>query len=481
MSGKSSSVKAKTLLGNILYAFSVQGVSLILSLMMSLIVPKFMGTEEFGYWQLFIFYTGYVGFFHFGLNDGLYLRNGGLDYHEMDFSIICAQFWASIVGQSVMGLAFAAYGVFGVTDSKKSYIFVMTAIYLVVVNAASFLGYILQASNRVKAFSTSVLIDKAFFLIAAFGLIMGQQADFRVYVLLYLFSKVICLVYSLIAARKAAFTRPCAMQRLFQEMWINITIGINLMLSNIASMLILGSGRFIVEQIWGVEAFGKFSLSISLTNFFLQFIAQVSMVLFPALRRIEEAHLKEIYTAARSILGIALAAVFLFYMPVKFVLNRWLPQYDESLTYLALLLPICTFDGKMNMLCSTYLKVIRKERILLLINVASFLLSLVLCLFSGYVLHNIYAILLSMVIAIAFRSTIADVYLSKKMGIRVWKDILGECLLAAAFVGCTWMLGAKWGFAIYAVCYAVYLLIYRKTVIDMIRRAKHLFMKKKTS
>lgn len=62
---------------NILYAFLAQGIALFLSVLMSLIVPKILGVEQYSYWQLFIFYTGYVGFFHFGLNDGVYLRLGG--------------------------------------------------------------------------------------------------------------------------------------------------------------------------------------------------------------------------------------------------------------------------------------------------------------------------------------------------------------------------------------------------------------------
>ncbi|WP_249630235.1 hypothetical protein [Streptococcus uberis] len=64
---------------NLLAAFSAQGVSLLISILMSLFVPKILGITEFSYWQLFIFYIGYAGFFHFGYNDGLYLKLGGKD------------------------------------------------------------------------------------------------------------------------------------------------------------------------------------------------------------------------------------------------------------------------------------------------------------------------------------------------------------------------------------------------------------------
>lgn len=479
MSDKAAGVQARTVVGNILYAFSVQGVSLLLSLFMSLIVPKYMGTTEFGYWQLFIFYTSYVGFFHFGLNDGLYLRNGGTDYQDMDHSVIGSQFWASILGQSVIAAAILLYAFFGVEDPEKCFVFIMTAIYLVIVNAGSFLGYILQAGNRINAFSTSVLIDKVFFIIVVLVLIFRKEADFRVYVTLYLGSKILCLAYCMLVARKTVFVRLCSMRTLFTEMGVNISVGLNLMLSNIAGMLVLGVGRFIVEQIWGVEAFGKFSFSISMTNFFLTFISQVSIVLFPALKRIREDHLKEIYVTGRAVMNLVLAAVFLFYLPMKWALSIWLPQYNESVVYLALLLPLCTFDGKMNMLCATYMKVMRRERVLLLVNVICVAVSGVLSLIGGYVLQNINSIVVFMVIATAIRSTIADIYVSRKLGVSYWSGLIGEFVMSAIFVGVTWFVNATVGFYVYLAAYVLYLVCCRKTIMLLVHKGLSSLKKRK--
>ena len=163
-------------------------------------------------------------------------------------------------------------------------------------------------------------------------------------------------------ARKIVFARLVHIHTALTEMWLNVSVGINLTIANIMSMLILGIGRGIVDDIWGIESFGKISFSLSLTNFFLLFIQQVSMVLFPALRRTGEAQQKKIYNKLRVYLGLFLPAVFITYFPLKLFVGWWLPQYSESLKYLALLLPLCTFDGKMQMLCNTYLKVLRQEK-----------------------------------------------------------------------------------------------------------------------
>lgn len=62
---------------NFSYTLTSNLLSLLVSTLVILIIPKLLGVQEYGYWQLYIFYSSYVGFLHFGWNDGIYLRYGG--------------------------------------------------------------------------------------------------------------------------------------------------------------------------------------------------------------------------------------------------------------------------------------------------------------------------------------------------------------------------------------------------------------------
>ena len=93
----------KKLVTNALVAFSAQGISLVVSFVMSLLVPKVLGVASYGYWQLFIFYAGYSGFFHFGLNDGVYLVEGGKSRNEINKVIINSQFRVAVWLQVLIG------------------------------------------------------------------------------------------------------------------------------------------------------------------------------------------------------------------------------------------------------------------------------------------------------------------------------------------------------------------------------------------
>lgn len=466
MNGKLQFIK------NLMVAFLAQGISLLISVFMSFVVPKFLGVTEYSYWQLFIFYSGYVGFFHFGLNDGIYLREGGKKYSELNFSLIGTQYWLSILLESVFS-GFIILGAFFLLDnSNRRVILIVTAIYLLVSNATLFLGYIFQAVNETKLYSLSVIIDRVFVLISLCLLLILKVRVFEPFIYAYLLSKCIALLFCMIQGKKIVFAKFCGMKTALCEMWKNISVGIKLTIANIMSMLILGCGRIVIDNVWGVETFGKFSFSLSLTNFFLTFIAQVSMVLFPALRQVTEEKLKEIYTITRQALGVFMPVVFVLYVPISKLVGMWLPQYTESLRYLILLLPLCLFDGKMQLLCNTYFKVLRREKLLLNNNILAFVVSGVLSILGGYVFHNVYFIIISIVAAIMLRSIISEIYLSRILHVKAGKCLIQEVLMSVIFMSATWVLDAGISFAMMIAIYGVYLYANREELLPVLRRMK---------
>lgn len=137
----------KSFINNILYAFSAQIISLILSFTMSLVVPKLLGVDEYSYWQLFLFYSSYVGLFAFGFNDGLYLKLGGEEYDNLEYSSIGTQIKINIFLQSMVLVVVVCVMNFFVADTSRFMIVIATAIFAVLNNLNAYLGYIFQAVN----------------------------------------------------------------------------------------------------------------------------------------------------------------------------------------------------------------------------------------------------------------------------------------------------------------------------------------------
>ncbi|MCK1192653.1 hypothetical protein MXZ23_03430 [Streptococcus uberis] len=244
------------------------------------------------------------------------------------------------------------------------------------------------------------------------------------------------------------------------------------MLANIASMLILGIGRISIDSHWGIQAFGKISLALSLTNFFLLFIQQVSMVMFPALRRVDKEKLVKIFIQIREMLGLILPLIFVFYSPIYLILSHWLPEYSSSLKYMILLLPICTFDGKMQMLFNTYFKVTRNEAKLLFVNLISLLASIIFVFISVKIFDSFILVVCSMLLAVMIRSIISDLYFSKLFQIKVYKQIFSELFVVIMFITLTWNLPILISFFANSLIYIIFLLLNKNLVVQVFRNIR---------
>ena len=126
--------KIKAFKTNLIYALIAQTISLLLSLIISFIVPKFLGVEEFGYWQLFVFYSSYVNIAQLGISDGLYLRLGGENYKDLDFEVIGSQFKIFVIGQVIISGVILLISTLFIDNIQRKYILIAVAIYLFLYN-----------------------------------------------------------------------------------------------------------------------------------------------------------------------------------------------------------------------------------------------------------------------------------------------------------------------------------------------------------
>lgn len=451
----------KSLAGNTLVAFAAQGVSMLVSVVMSLLVPKVLGVETYGYWQLFVFYVGYSGFFHLGLNDGVYLLEGGKTRGEVDKKSINSQFIVGAVWQAIVGIVICAIALLWAPNAQRSFVMLAFAAYTVVLNTSAYLGYVFQAMNETKLFSFMSMLERIAFLVPLLVFVMLRVDSFEPYIYAYLVARVCALAYSCWHARDILSAGLLAPAEAVREAVASVRVGCGLMLANIASMLILGVARALVDYVWGIEVFGKVSFALSMVNFFLAFVSQASMVLFPALRQGTDAERRSFYRGIRDMMEVAFPGIYLLYFPAAWLLTLWLPQYAESMHYFAILLPMCAFDTKMNVCCTTYLKVLREEKTLLRVNAVAVLCSAVLSVLGIYGLGSLDAVLLGVVTCIVGRSLWCEHHLDGKLDVPSTQLALQEVVLTVAFTALTLLAPTTVAICAYALLYVLYLFMNR--------------------
>lgn len=454
-------MKIRELAGNAVAAFASQGFSFLLSVLTSLLVPKVLGVEGFGYWQLFLFYSSYTGFFSLGIADGMYLVEGGKGRNQIDRRKVNSALWFGIAYEVPIAVAIAIGCRISGFDEQREFVILATAIYMIISYAWNALGYVFQAMNETKLYSFAVMVNKLAFLVPLAVLIILHCGDFRPFVAFYVISHCFSLAYCAWRGRDILSAGLCSSREAARTGFGYIRVGIKLMLANIASMLILGFARFLIDTEWGIETFGKLSFSLSMVNFFLAFVSQASMVLFPALRQSGDAEQRKVFSAMRDALTIVLPGFYVLCFPMIWLIGKWLPQYGDSLHFFVYLLPMCVFDGKMNLLGTTFFKVLREEKTLLRVNIATAVVSAVGTLLGVYALGSVDVVICSVVVALAFRSLVSEEIISKKIGEGRSMLPVGEVLVSLGFLMTGILIPGISATLCYLALYVLFLFVFR--------------------
>jgi len=468
-------MNTKEILRNFTYVFFSQAISLLISIIISFVLPKLLNLEGYGYWQYFLLLTSYVGFFHLGLIDGIYLRYSGKIFSVANKQLLKSQFKLLFFLQVFIVFLVVIYALTWSIDLNKKYVIIAVAFFLLLANLSSFFGIIFQSFNKLKIYSIATVLDKFIFIFSLIFLILFNTENFKYYIIFYILSRILGLVYSVFYGKAIFFAKAISIKEAFVEFKKNISVGILVTLSNIFGILILGFGRFIIEKNWGINNFGKISLSIAMTSFFLLFISQTSIILFPVLLNIEKEMQKYLYTISGKLLNFVLNGIFLFFPLVNIIVALWLPSYLESIHYFIILFPLCLFEGKMQILLSTYIKILRKEKLMLFFNAISLICAVLLALI-GLLMQSIEFIVYSMTITIVFRSIIIELYLSKIYNINISKHLMFNILLSIIFCMVNLNFAPMSGFIIYLLVYSFYLLIQKNDVKEVYAFTKKLKM-----
>ena len=463
----------RRIIQNFSVAIVAQGVSLAMSIASTLIVPKILGVEAYGYWQLFVFYCSYCGIFQLGLDDGVYLINGGKTRDKLDKPSLASQFWVGQAYQWAISAVVIAMALLGDFGQERTFVIICTAVFVIVQNAAYYFGYILQAVDETKKFSYSTMVERGAYLVPLVVFIITRNPHFELYVIAYIFSSVIQVVYCAWQLRDVMSAKLIPIDRALRDTLFSIKVGSQLMFANVASSLAVGFARFAIDAAWGIKTVGALSLALSMVTYFLQFISQASMVLFPALRKYGAVELKKFMVSLRDFMGRLFPGVYLLYFPVAWLLGMWLPQYASSFEYLALLLPICVFDSRMNLICTTYFKVARRETLLLVINIVAAGFSLGLSLFGAAVVESLSFVIGSMVVTIIVRSIVSEQIVSTELGAGRSHLLVPELALTCIFVVLARSLSYLPAFGLYALVYVSYLVVFRRDMFRVLGLLRH--------
>lgn len=360
------------------YAFGANIITTILSTIFVMFLPKLVDIREYGAIQLMLFYINYIGFLHFGLPEGIYLRYGGIRYEDIKFKVLVWEYVIAVTMIACFSIITFFYLQELVFDPVKRYVGIGTCVIAIGQHLIWFNTYVLQMSNRIKDYSKVVVFDKFIFV---FGIILSVfciDYNYKTLIMALVITRYISALYSIFLCKEIFFQLPnhCFFRQAIFDYKNNLECGFKLLISSFLGLLILGIIRWAISVYWSIEVFAVVSFSLSMVMFFLSFINSVGIALFPFLKKLTDYDAALLYKCLNYVLYKGLFSLLFFYYPIVLIVNIWLPKYGASLEYLGILIPILIFETKYNLLLSNYTKALRLEKKLLKVTFYSIILCL---------------------------------------------------------------------------------------------------------
>ena len=454
------------------WAVGAQAVSLLTSIVVSFLLPKFVTVVDFGYWQYFLLWASYVGVLHFGFGDGLYLKLGGQYWKDIDRQLWMPRIMLCFLLQLGFSLVIVtAISLMFPSGSIYKTIFIWLSIYLIVENCYKITTLAMMATDQMQYVSKTIIIDKLIMSLAVLSMILTESANACTTICSYVASHAIVFVMVLYKTKPYRYA-----QRMFSSTVIKGTlsvcgVGIVLMLANIMSIFMVGICRLAVEHYWDIETFSKFSFSITIASFFLVFISQIGYVLFPILKRMGQATQTMLFKSLDFLLTVLPIVSYVFFFAMYYIIKWWLPKYYDSLPFLACTIPFICYETRVCMLYNTYFKNIGAIRQLLTINTVS-IGSAILFYWTAIYLHDINAMALGLLISEFLKVWFMRSYLSKKYPISTFGVACFETAYNCAFVAVFTYCGMEYTFGIYAISLALLYILFRKEFMNNIKYIK---------
>ena len=456
--------KVRQFLRNIAGAVGANVVRLMISVAMTLLLPKLMGQEQYSYWQLYLFYGTYLAYSSLGWCEGITLKYGGAHYAELNKPLIIGQIWL-LFGYELLFFC----GLWLVTSviriQQTKHILLMLACASAVFDIVRYMVQsVLHTVNRIQDYVRVVMLERLFFAaLAVAALLVGFDSALAL-ILCEIIARVLSMLYSFWVIRDMVCTRPAGRKELLGEAGSEISIGCKLLWALLASQLVIGIIRFAIEQKWGVLQFGQISLTISLSNMAVSCVSAIGVVIFPMIKRMREDQMERIYTPVRTLMSVGIWGGLLFFVPFKWLLSRWLPQYAGALEYLALLLPLCLYESRTAMLTTTYLKAYREEKNILKANAAAVVLSGLAAWLTVFVAEDLTLAVLSISLLCMGKAYMTEFYVCRHLRFPLWRELLLESGMMTLFMVSGWYGSHLTAMSLYALGYAIYLLTERRLV-----------------
>ena len=334
-------IDSKKTIGNITKVLVSNLLKLFAGILVGFLLPKIIGVTDYGYYKTFTLYATYVGLFHFGFIDGIYLKYGGKNIDELNkgtfrfYSVILfsLEIFISII------LALVA---FFALKGEMRFIFLCLAAFVFASNIITYYQTISQITNRFNEYSLRTIIQSLLIIVSIVSLwIVHKYSDsiesYRIYTCIYISIFVLLALWYVFTYRDLSFGK--IEKHKLKEPVNLIKLGFPLLIANLCSTIILAADRQFVNLFFDKDTYAVYAFAYNLLGLVTVALSAISTVIYPTLKRTKTEDLKSVYPKAETIILILSFACLILYFPLKVFIPWFLPKYNGSLEIFRIIFP----------------------------------------------------------------------------------------------------------------------------------------------
>lgn len=391
-----------------------QGIILVLSIITGFVLPQKMGPEDYGYWQIYLFYVAYLNIFGLGYNDGIALFYGGYDYEKLPFKKIRSAMISMYIYLLILtSFLFFIFNVFSDGIYKNIYQMLTLSIPITCIQCVLLTSFL--AVNKTGIYNIINLFTKVFSVTFYITLLFFGIKDAKNMMYADFISRLVVFIVCCILGHKILFGKRKPLKEGLKEFKEKSKSGINITLAVIASMFIPVCGRMVIEWNEPIATYGIYSFAMSLLTIIMTFTTTIGYVIFPALKKINEKNLSTYYFKFSFVCDSIIYIALLAYVPLVLIIKYIMKEYTPALNYLFILLAMCVPLGRMQLLITSYYKALRLEKQFLITNIIGMLAMISFTSISYYVFKSVTSVAICTTIVIVVWIYFTEKYLNKKM------------------------------------------------------------------
>lgn len=431
-----------------------QALLLIFGFVQSLIIPKYLTTADYGYWQLFLLCTTYVGILHFGFLDGILVRWAGKDFGDLMEEIPTAFRFILLEQVIIVGALILAFGLIDIPSKEIALAVLVNA---VIVNLLMFFLFTAQATKRFKLVTAANIGKGLLFLIFILAIFFGGYFGYLPLIFGTMFTGLIIVLLFVSHIRDCLFHHSSRRRPLFQYGKENIGVGLFVLLGNFIALIFTTIDRLTVGSFFPITQFAVYAFAMTMCGLATVFLQAVAQVFLPYLSGSGSETRTKAYSVLRPALVIFWAGVIVVYFPFSVWIRYYLPHYADSLPLMAILLCTVGFGGQIQILHANFFKVYRKQRAYFILAGVSLIGAVTINLLAVFLFGTLTAVAAAAVISFSFWYLLNEAALRHLVAVpfsEIVRWLLVICAYIGAFLG-AYTMAETWtiGFAIYSVLF----------------------------